>query len=125
MIKASMWPTKKSFAKFNHWLSPGVEVTEEDSALARAATKYRRRSPWPEPVADDTLRSITAPVFGFFGEESKVGDPAPAAERLSAEVPDASVEIVGGAGHSVLWQFPEIVLPLVHGAMEQAEDSQN
>ncbi|MEN5076051.1 alpha/beta fold hydrolase [Isoptericola cucumis] len=113
MVRAAAVPTAKSFARLDEWLTPGVTLTDEDRALARAATAYRRRTPWPSPVPDERLRAITAPTLAIFGAETRLGDPLAAAHRVTALVADSRVELVPGGGHGVLWQLPDQVLPLV------------
>ena len=113
MVRAAMVPTAKNFARLDEWLTPGVTLTDEDRTLARAATGYRRRTPWPSPVPDDRLRAITAPTLAVFGAETRLGDPVAAGRRVTALVPDSRVELVPGGGHGVLWQLPDQVLPLV------------
>ena len=113
MITTSLWPTQRRFARLDAWLSPGANPTEEDRALARAAMRYRRRTPWPSPLGDAELSAITTPTLAFFGAESRLGDPDAAARRVLDHVPHAEVEIVPGGGHGVLWQLPDRVLPVV------------
>lgn len=113
MITTSLWPTERRFARLDAWLSPGAEPNAEDRALARAAMRYRRRTPWPSPLGDAELAAITAPTLAFFGAETRLGDPDVAARRVLDHVPHAEVEIVPGGGHGVLWQLPDRVLPVV------------
>jgi pimeloyl-ACP methyl ester carboxylesterase len=113
MVGTALFPTRRAFARLDAWLSPGVDVTDEDRELARAAMRYRRRTPWPSPLDDAGLAAITAPTLAFFGAETRVGDPEAAARRVLDHVPHAEVELVAGGGHGVLWQLPDRVLPLV------------
>jgi pimeloyl-ACP methyl ester carboxylesterase len=113
MVSTSLWPTQRRFARLDAWLSPGADPTDQDRALARAAMRYRRRTPWPSPLGDAELAAITAPTLAFFGAETRLGDPDAAARRVLDHVPQAEVEIVPGGGHGVLWQLPDRVLPVV------------
>ncbi|GAA1732080.1 carboxylesterase [Isoptericola hypogeus] len=113
MVRAAMWPTEKSFAKLDAWLTPGVELSPEDRGVARAATRYRRRTPWPSPLTDAELAAIAAPTLALFGAETALGDPVAAGRRVADHVPGARVEIVPGGGHGLLWQLPDRVLLLV------------
>jgi pimeloyl-ACP methyl ester carboxylesterase len=123
MIAAAMWPTKRSFARLDAWLTPGVSMTEADRALARAAMRYRRRTPWPSPMSDTELAAITAPTLAVFGAETRLGDPAAAARRLSDQVSDVEIELVPGGGHSVLWQMPDQVVPAVQRFLRRHDAS--
>ncbi|MBN0041794.1 alpha/beta fold hydrolase [Cellulosimicrobium cellulans] len=119
MVTTSLWPTERRFARLDAWLSPGAEPTAEDRALARAAMRFRRRTPWPSPLDDAGLAAITTPTLAFFGAETRLGDPRAAARRVLDHVPDAEVELVAGGGHGVLWQLPEHVLPVVQGFLRR------
>ncbi|MFI2103185.1 alpha/beta fold hydrolase [Isoptericola sp. NPDC019693] len=113
MVRAAVVPTARSLGRLDEWLNPGVTLTDADRALARAAMRYRRRTPWPSPLPDDQLRAITAPTLAFFGADTRLGDPAAAGRRVTEHLPRARVELVPGGGHGVLWQLPDQVLPLV------------
>jgi pimeloyl-ACP methyl ester carboxylesterase len=115
MVRAAALPTARSFARLDAWLTPGVTLTDEDRALARAAMRYRRRTPWPSPLSDDRLRAITAPTLAFFGADTRLGDPVAAGRRVAEHVRDSRVELLPGGGHGVLWQLADQVLPLVTG----------
>lgn len=113
MVTTALWPSRRRFARLDAWLSPGTDPTDEDRALARAAMRYRRRTPWPAPLDDAALAAITAPTLAFFGADTRLGDVTAAAGRVREHVPHGQVEIVPGGGHGVLWQLPERVLPVV------------
>ncbi|MGO3361257.1 MAG: alpha/beta fold hydrolase [Corynebacterium sp.] len=121
MITTAMWPTRRNFARLDEWLTPGAELTAEDKDLAKAAMKYRRRSPWPSPLSDTQLRAITAPVLAIFGEQTRLGDPHAAAARINDLIPRATVEMVPDGGHSVLWQYPGVVLPMIGGFIDRED----
>ncbi|QJW35600.1 alpha/beta fold hydrolase [Cellulosimicrobium protaetiae] len=123
MVGASLWPTERAFARLDSWLSPGADPTDEDRALARAAMRYRRRTPWPSPLDDAALAAITTPTLAVFGAETRLGDPRAAARRVLDHVPRAEVAIVPGGGHGVLWQLPDRVLPVVHDFLDRHEAS--
>lgn len=113
MVRAAAWPAERSFARLDAWLTPGVTLAPEDRTLARAAARFRRRTPWPSPLSDAELAAITTPTLALFGAESRLGDPEAAGHRVRTHLPDARVEIVPGGGHGLLWQLPGQVLPVV------------
>ncbi|MEU2201524.1 alpha/beta fold hydrolase [Isoptericola sp. NPDC019482] len=119
MVRAAAVPTARSLARLDEWLNPGVALADEDRALARAAMRYRRRTPWPSPLPDDRLRAIAAPTLAFFGADTRLGDPVAAGRRVAENVRDSRVELVPGGGHGVLWQLPDRVLPLVDGFLRE------
>jgi pimeloyl-ACP methyl ester carboxylesterase len=114
LMTAGARPTEQRLARLDAWLSPGVVPTPEDRALAQAAMAYRRRTPWPSPLTDDQLERITAPTLAFFGAETVLADPVAAGRRVTTHVPDAEVVLVPGAGHGVLWQLPDQVVPAIN-----------
>jgi pimeloyl-ACP methyl ester carboxylesterase len=113
MVRAAMWPTRRCLERLDAWLTPGVTLTDADRDCARAAMAYRRRTPWASPLSDAELAAITAPTLAVFGAETRLGDPHAAAERITANVPDAQVEVVPGGGHGVLLQLPDQVVPRI------------
>ena len=119
MVRAAALPTARNLARLDEWLTPGVTLADADRALARAAMRYRRRTPWPSPLPDDRLRAITAPTLAFFGADTRLGDPVAAGRRVTEQVRDSRVELVPGGGHGVLWQLPDRVLPLVDGFLRE------
>lgn len=106
MLWIGLRPTHKNFAKFNAWMSPGVELHELETNVVKASMGFRRRTPWLKPFDDQQLRSISVPTLAFFGSETVLGDPDVAARRAVEHIPDVEVEIFPGLGHSALWQDP-------------------
>ncbi|MFE5293428.1 alpha/beta fold hydrolase [Isoptericola sp. NPDC056618] len=123
MVRAAALPTARNLARLDEWLTPGVTLADEDRALARAAMRYRRRTPWPRPLPDDRLRAIAAPTLAFFGAGTRLGDPVAAGRRVTEMVRDSRVELVPGGGHGVLWQLPDQVLPLADGFLRAHDDA--
>ena len=123
MVRAAALPTARNLERLDAWLTPGVTLADEDRALARAAMRYRRRTPWPSPLPDDRLRAITAPTLAVFGADTRLGDPVAAGRRVTELVRDSRVELVPGGGHGVLWQLPDQVLPLVDGFLREHDDA--
>jgi len=109
MIWVGVVPTAGNFARFEEWMTPGVNLTDEEKACAKASFGYRRRIPWVTPLADADLEKITAPTLALFGSETVMGDPQVAAARLRVLV-DLEVQTYEGAGHGLLWQRRDEVL---------------
>jgi pimeloyl-ACP methyl ester carboxylesterase len=55
----------------------------------------------PDPLTDEQLRSIAAPVLLFVAEHSEAFSPSDAARRAEASIPDVEVDIVPDAGHAL------------------------
>ena len=77
----------------------------EDREVMRMALygqlHFRTRLPRPVTFTDDELRSITVPVVLLVGEKTEVFDADVLVSRSRALLPDASVEVVPGAGHAL------------------------
>lgn len=110
-IVAGARPTPERMRKFNRWLMPGFELSDEESAFALAAVKFRMAMPWDRPFTDEQLAAITAPSLILFGADTVVSDPELGAARARNHIPSADVEIYPGIGHDLLWANPEQILP--------------
>lgn len=90
---------------------------------AQAARFYSKRSSHSAALAD-ALPRVAAPVAGVWGSEDVTAarDPARVAARLAALRPDASLDIIRGAGHWVQFEasasFDEICLRWLAGLAE-------
>lgn len=110
-IMAGMRPTPERMRKFNQWLMPGYEMSDEEFRLATAIRKFRAAMPWDRPFTDAELAAITAPALVLFGAETVVGDPERGAARARAHIPSVETDIYPGVGHDLLWANPEQVIP--------------
>jgi pimeloyl-ACP methyl ester carboxylesterase len=76
----------------------------EDRELMRlglyGVRNHRSRLLRPEPLTDEQLRSIEVPTHMVFGEKSEVF-PVSAARARAALLPNATSEVICGAGHAV------------------------
>ncbi|WP_043651639.1 alpha/beta fold hydrolase [Nocardia thailandica] len=108
---AGINPTPERMRKLNSWLMPGVELSDEEFAVAIAAVKFRMAMPWDRPFTDAQLAGITAPALILFGADTVVADPQAGAARVRAHMPTAIAEIVPDIGHDLLWANPEVVIP--------------
>ncbi|NNH68473.1 alpha/beta hydrolase [Nocardia uniformis] len=109
-LMAGMRPTPERMRKFNRWLMPGLELTDEEFAVAMATMKFRMAMPWDRPFTDEQLAAITAPTLVLFGAETVVADPELGAARARKHIPAAETELYPGIGHDLLWANPEPVI---------------
>lgn len=110
-IVAGIRPTKAKMQKFNEWLQPRVEMTDEEWAMVLASLKFRLAQPLPRPLTDEQFAAITAPLLVLFGADTVLHDPEQAASRVRRHIPSADIESYPGVGHDMLWAIPEQVIP--------------
>ncbi|WP_378733941.1 alpha/beta fold hydrolase [Nocardia brasiliensis] len=110
-LEAGMRPTPERMRKFNKWLMPGLELTDEEFAMAMTTLKFRSGVPWDRPFADEQLAAITTPSLMLFGAETVVSDPERGAARARSHIPSVEVELYPGIGHDLLWANPDQVIP--------------
>jgi len=58
------------------------------------------------------LKNLALPVLVIHGEHDQV-TPLPAGEWLGAQLPEAKIEVIRGAGHAPFWSRPEQVVPMI------------
>ncbi len=93
---------------FGQRMIPGVELPELQWELMTAgARQFRPGLPMPTKVSDDHLRRMTMPTLLYMAGESEVYDPAKAAARARALMPDVEITIVEGAQHGLPMTHPE------------------
>lgn len=110
-LVAGMRPTPERVRTFNSWLMPGLEMTDEELAVAMAAVKFRMAMPWDRMFTDEQLAAITAPTLVLFGADTVVADPELGAARAHAHIPSVETEIQPDVGHDLLWANPGQVIP--------------
>lgn len=120
-LVAGINPTPDRMRKFNRWLTPRVELSDEEFAVTLAAVKFRMAMPWDRMFTDEQLAAITAPALILFGAETVVADPHAGAARVRATMPTAVAEIVPEIGHDLLWANPEVIIPRFLGFVETAD----
>jgi pimeloyl-ACP methyl ester carboxylesterase len=82
-------------------LNNGVLPEEPVLSLATSGLRtFKSRTPRPERLSDDDLRSITTPTLLLLGAASPVNHAPRAAQRARDLMPDVTVDIVEG-GHMV------------------------
>ncbi|MFE6861285.1 alpha/beta fold hydrolase [Nocardia sp. NPDC057668] len=104
-------PTRAKMEKFNRWLSPGLELSEQMWAMLLASFEFRMSLPWARPLTAERFAAITAPVLVLFGGETVVHDAELAAARARTVMPAADIEIYPGVGHEMIFAIPEQVIP--------------
>jgi pimeloyl-ACP methyl ester carboxylesterase len=72
----------------------------------------------PEPLDDDSLRSIAVPTIILLGEKSEVHRSASVAEHVRAVNPSLHVEIVAGAGHALPVSHRELACDRIRSQLE-------
>ncbi|MDF1563283.1 MAG: alpha/beta hydrolase [Deltaproteobacteria bacterium] len=92
------WLGRHSARKRNRLADAARTLVKETSLLDDLET-----SPTHEDAA---YERITAPVLALYGGAS---DQRAAGERLCARLPDARLEIVPGATHSILWEATDLL----------------
>ncbi|MFR9751767.1 alpha/beta fold hydrolase [Nocardia sp. 004] len=111
LLLAGMRPTPERMRKLNKWLNPGTELTDQEFAMVMAALKFRTGMPWEQPLTDEQLAAITAPMLVLFGAETVANDPGLVSARIWKYIPAADIEIYPGIGHDVLWANPDQAIP--------------
>ncbi|MRG60118.1 alpha/beta fold hydrolase [Agromyces sp. CFH 90414] len=106
-------PTESGWRRLSEWLTPGVSLTDEEKAVARAAMRYRPGLGWARVLHADELARITAPTLAVFGGESVLSRPEAATSRLRGMLREVTTVTVPGGGHAVHAQLPELVRPVV------------
>lgn len=123
-LAAGMRPTRASMEKFNRWLTPGVQLGEQEWDMVLAGFKFRPAMPFLPPLAADRFAAITAPLLVLFGADTVVHDPHLAADRARQRVPTAEIDIYPGVGHDLIWAIPEQVLPRLLDFTDRHNDTE-
>ncbi|MBF6487094.1 alpha/beta fold hydrolase [Nocardia otitidiscaviarum] len=111
--------------KMMAWLSPGVEVTEQEFAVAKAALRYRMGIGWARVLKDAELQAITVPTLVVFGGDSLVTDAEVASRRIVENIPNGETQVYPGRGHGVFYEIPQRVAAriLAFAARHEASNS--
>ena len=96
------------------WLAPGAPADVHELTVAMTIRSYEQQLPmedqvravWPEPPAEARLGEIAAPALVVVGSED-VDDMQAMAGRLAAELPDARLVTIEGAGHLPSLERPD------------------
>ncbi|MEU2087609.1 alpha/beta fold hydrolase [Nocardia beijingensis] len=110
-LLAGIRPTPERMRKFNKWLNPGTELSDDEFAMVMACLKFRTGMPWEQPLTDEQLAAITAPMLVLFGAETVANDLELVTARIREHIPSAAIEIYAGVGHDVPWANPDQAIP--------------
>jgi pimeloyl-ACP methyl ester carboxylesterase len=96
------------------WLAPGTAADVHELTAAMALRSYEQQQPmedqvravWPEPPAEARLGEIGVPALVVVGSDD-LDDMHAMAGRLAAELPDARLVTIEGAGHLPSLERPE------------------
>jgi pimeloyl-ACP methyl ester carboxylesterase len=111
---------------FQHWL--GRHSSRKRTRLAESAQDLvtrtslvadMRRTP---PLGADDLAAIDAPVLALYGARSDILE---ASERALSTMPRATIRIVPGCTHSLLWEATDLVRDAVIDFLTGAESSRD
>ena len=120
-MSAGSRPNAERLRKFNKWLMPNLELTEDELALSLATIGFRSGMPWDRTFTDEQLDTIVLPTLVLFGADTVVQDPEAAAQRARTHLPHADIEIVEGVGHDLLWANPADIIPRLLGFIAEHE----
>lgn len=109
MLRLGARPTDAGWQAMGEWLTPGVRLTEQEMAVARASLGYRTALGWARTLRDDEVRSIGTPLLTILGGDSVLSRPERTARRLAGLLPDAEIAVYPGRGHGVGGEIPDEV----------------
>lgn len=113
MIRFGMRRTDANMRKINEWMTPGYDIPESQFACAKEALNYRPGIGWARVLGDEEVRSIAVPALVIYGAETVVATPERAAARAAELLPQGEVQVYPRAGHGVLGQIPDQVIPRI------------
>ena len=105
VMAASMLPGALRTHAARRLRMPAIEDDRLMRMLRISAFGFTANLVRPDPLTDEQLRSIVAPVLLFVAAHSEAFSPTEAARRAETSIPDVEVDIISDAGHA---------LPLTH-----------
>lgn len=133
------------FARFMLWGVPSLLVAFLPKALRRFFVRLLRLPPLddprmfqhgmkgqrgfkgdllrPEPLTDEQLRAIQAPMLVLIAEKSAPFPAAPARDRLARLAPTAEVEVVANAGHALTVTHDDLVTERMRAFLARVEQN--
>lgn len=101
---------RRGFADDAQGRKPYKEMTDQELLISsrnrEAAARYAWMPPLYDPKLAQRLHRVTVPTLVLWGEQDRF-TARPYAERMTAEIPGATLQPIGDAGH-----FPTIEQPL-------------
>ena len=96
------------------WLAPDAADEVRELTAAMTVRSYEQQLPfegevravWPEPSAETRLAELDVPTLLLVGDADRA-EMRPLAARLAAEIPDARLETIAGAGHLPSLERPD------------------
>ena len=105
VMAASMLPGALRTRAARRLRMPAIEDDRLMRMLRISAFGFTANLVRPDPLTDEQLRSIVAPVLLFVAAHSEAFSPTEAARRAETSIPDVEVDVIPDAGHA---------LPLTH-----------
>jgi pimeloyl-ACP methyl ester carboxylesterase len=107
------------------WLAPAAPVDVRELTVAMTLRSYEQQLPledqvrtvWPEPPAEARLGEIGVPALVVVGSED-LDDMHAMSGRIAAELPDARLVTIEGAGHLPSLERPEELNKLLLGFLQ-------
>ena len=116
-------PTRLTVRWFMHWAGFGEVPGEPDAGLVLdlmyLGMKHFRMPPATlrvaaDPLPDESLRRLCAPVLLLIGENEVLYDPSAAVDRARRCIPDVDAELVANCSHDMCASQSRIVNARVH-----------
>jgi pimeloyl-ACP methyl ester carboxylesterase len=101
VIAASRLPSGLRTRTARRLRMPAIEDDRLMRMLRLGAFGFTANLVRPDPLTDEQLRSIAAPVLLFVAAHSEAFSPTEAARRAEASIPHVEVDIVADAGHAL------------------------
>lgn len=115
---AAMMPTSIRL-RLARWLrQPAIENRVEARLMVHGSKNHPVAVPILKPLADEVLRSISAPVSVIVGESSQGFDSAALVDRAEKLIPAVVTTTIPGAGHAVGASHPEPCLEQIRQALK-------
>lgn len=91
--------------------------------LANMRTASHEAPDGTTALPDEVLRAVTVPTLALLAEHSAIMDPAGAAARVRALLPDATVEIVPDASHTMPADHAELVATRIRTFLDHVDST--
>jgi pimeloyl-ACP methyl ester carboxylesterase len=99
--------TRRLAARWLH--TPSLLRVEDLSVSVQATYQYRGQLPPMRPFSDEELHAVATPTLVLLGEKSSLHRSSLVKQRVEPLMPNATVEIIPGVGHSLPLDLPDEV----------------